>query len=138
MADVFDKATRSKTMSAVKSKNNKSTEKRLIEFFKKFGLKGWRRGYKLYGKPDFVFLGHRTAIFADGCFWHGHDCRNLTPKDNGEYWSAKIAKNKARDAEVTARLLSKNWRVIRLWECEIKKEETLKEKLGEALGNEKI
>jgi len=138
MPDCYPKEIRSKAMSAVKSKNNRSTEKRLIEFFKKFGIKGWRRGYKLYGKPDFVFLTQRMAVFADGCFWHGHNCRNLTPKENSEYWSAKIAKNRARDEEVTATLTSKNWTVIRLWECEIKKEEILIERFGELLGDEKI
>ncbi len=84
------------------------------------------------------FLAQRTAIFADGCFWHGHSCRNLTPKENSEYWSAKIVKNRAKDEEVTATLISKNWTVIRLWECEIKKEKILKERFGELVGDEKI
>ena len=63
-------------MRNVKSKRNQSTEMRLIAFFKANGIKGWRRNYPITGKPDFVFPKLKTAIFADGCFWHGHDCRN--------------------------------------------------------------
>jgi len=64
MPDCYSKEIRSKAMSAVKSKNNKSTEKKLIEFFKKFGIKGWRRSYKLCGKPDFVFFGAKDGDFC--------------------------------------------------------------------------
>jgi DNA mismatch endonuclease (patch repair protein) len=75
----------------------------------------------LEGKPDFVFPKKKIALFADGCFWHGHDCRGLKPASNVEYWTAKIARNKKRDKEVAKELKKKGWIVARIWECEIKK-----------------
>lgn len=108
-------------MKANKRKGNKSTELKLIEIFKKNGIKGWRRNYKLFGSPDFVFQKKKVAIFADGCFWHGHDCRNTKPSTNKEYWDKKIAANKAHDKKVNETLVEKNWTVIRIWECQLKK-----------------
>jgi DNA mismatch endonuclease (patch repair protein) len=121
MADVFSKSIRSKVMRAVKSSGNKSTEIKLIEHFKKSKITGWRRNYKLFGKPDFVFPKTRAAIFVDGCFWHGHDCRNTKPADNADYWRGKIARNRRRDVLVTTMLEDRGWRVLRIWECEVKK-----------------
>lgn len=89
MADVFDKAKRSEIMKKVRSKNNKSTELKLMQIFKDNNIHGWRRNYKVKGHPDFVFLDKKIAIFVDGCFWHGHNCRNTKPKTNQEYWDKK-------------------------------------------------
>lgn len=122
MADNFTKEGRSNIMRKVKSNRNKSTELRLIVFFKAYKIKGWRRSFKLYGKPDFVFTKQRVVIFVDGCFWHGHDCRNTKPKNNQDYWEQKIKRNKERDIEVTEVLTSKKWFVIRFWECSLKDE----------------
>ena len=108
-------------MSKIRSKKNKSTELRLIEIFKTAGIKGWRRNYPIKGHPDFVFMKERIAIFVDGCFWHGHDCRNVTPSDNAEFWNKKRIDNKERDARMTKRLESYGWTVLRIWECELKK-----------------
>lgn len=108
-------------MRSIKSKGNKSTELKFIDYLKEFKIKGWRRNYKIYGKPDFVFLKLKTAIFIDGCFWHGHNCKNRMPKTNKEYWKNKIEINKKRDKEVTEHLIRKGWRVIRIWECQLKK-----------------
>ena len=74
LSDVFSVAARSEIMRKIKSKGNKSTELRLISLFKEFGITGWRRNYPVKGRPDFVFLNRRIAIFVDGCFWHGHEC----------------------------------------------------------------
>ncbi|MDR3208897.1 MAG: very short patch repair endonuclease [Rickettsiales bacterium] len=120
MADILDKETRSWVMSRVRSKNNASTELKLAAVFRELGIKGWRRGFKIIGKPDFVFPKLKIAVFADGCFWHGHDCRTNTPKTHKRYWTPKIARNKQRDLEVSKILQSKGWRVIRVWECELK------------------
>ncbi|NUQ25511.1 MAG: DNA mismatch endonuclease Vsr [Saprospiraceae bacterium] len=121
MADVFTSEKRSEIMRQVKSNRNKSTEMRLIAFYKANGIKGWRRNYHLIGKPDFVFPKLKIAIFADGCFWHGHDCRNTRPEQNKEYWVKKRERNVMRDQEVTDTLTRKGWSVLRIWECEIKK-----------------
>jgi DNA mismatch endonuclease (patch repair protein) len=108
-------------MSKVRSKGNKSTELRLIEVFASRGIKGWRRNYPVKGHPDFVFPKKRIAVFVDGCFWHGHDCRNTRPKQNEDYWSAKRERNMAHDKAVTEEFEKRGWRVLRVWECELKK-----------------
>lgn len=121
MADIFDKQQRSKIMQQVKSHGNKSTEIKLISVFKENDISGWRRNYAVKGHPDFVFLKKKIAVFVDGCFWHGHDCRNTTPSDNKDYWDKKRERNVRHDREVTALFEARGWTVIRIWECELKK-----------------
>ena len=121
MADIFSKEKRSDIMSRIKSKKNKSTELKLIEVFKKNSITGWRRNYRVKGHPDFVFLDRKIAVFVDGCFWHGHDCRNTHPSSNQAYWDRKIARNIKHDREITERFKKRGWTVIRIWECELKK-----------------
>jgi DNA mismatch endonuclease (patch repair protein) len=121
MSDVYDKATRSAVMSKVRSKGNKSTELRLIEIFRSKSIIGWRRNYSVKGHPDFVFPKLRIAVFVDGCFWHGHDCRNTRPKDNEDFWSEKRKRNIAHDRVVTKKFEKRGWTVLRIWECELKK-----------------
>lgn len=135
MSDIFSPTKRSQMMKAVKSKNTKTTELKMIAYFKENHITGWRRTYPLIGKPDFVFLTKRIVVFVDGCFWHGHDCRNVTPKNNAEFWNAKREYNKAHDELITKTLQDKNWKVIRIWECELKKknEFILREKLSDLL-----
>lgn len=125
----FSKEQRSQIMRQVKSSRNKSTEIKLINFFKEYSITGWRRQYKLFGKPDFVFLKTKTAIFVDGCFWHGHNCRNTKPQDNKDYWSTKVMRNKKRDKEVTKHLTDIGWTVIRLWECVLNDKDYLEKRI---------
>ena len=122
MSDIFNKAKRSEIMKKVRSKNNKSTELKLIQIFKENNIHGWRRNYKVKGHPDFVFLNKKIAIFVDGCFWHGHDCRNTKPKDNQEYWDKKRERNMKHVKEITEYFENRGWTVIRIWECELKKD----------------
>ncbi|NLO57939.1 MAG: hypothetical protein GX110_04270 [Synergistaceae bacterium] len=77
MSDIFGKDERSEIMRKVRSKGNRSTELRIMKLFKNNEIKGWRRNYDIVGHPDFVFLKKKVAIFVDGCFWHGHNCRNI-------------------------------------------------------------
>lgn len=121
MTDVFSPQKRSQIMKAVKSKENKSTELKLIKIFRENEIKGWRRNYKVLGKPDFVFLKAKVAVFTDGCFWHGHNCRNLNPSTNKSYWEKKISRNIQRDIDTTKRFEKKGWKVLRIWECELVK-----------------
>ncbi|WP_231941949.1 very short patch repair endonuclease [Candidatus Endomicrobiellum trichonymphae] len=116
---IFLTKKRSAIMSCVRSSKNNSTELKLISIFKEYAIKDWQRNYKLEGKPDFVFKNGKKVVFTDGCFWHGHKCRNTMPKDNSEYWTAKIIRNKIRDKEVSKILKEKGWQVIRIWECEL-------------------
>lgn len=121
MSDVFSKEERSEIMRSVKSRNTKSTELAMVKLFKDNNITGWRRTYSVKGHPDFVFLDKRIAIFVDGCFWHGHDCRNTRPADHAEYWQKKRERNIQRDKETTERFQKRGWTVIRVWECELKK-----------------
>ena len=126
MSDIFTSEKRSSIMSKVHSKGNKSTELKIIRYFKENDIHGWRRGYKVKGHPDFVFLDKKIAIFVDG-----HDCRNTRPSDNQEYWQKKRERNIRHDKEITALFESRGWTVIRIWECELKKKnvDSLKLKL---------
>lgn len=108
-------------MRSVKSSGNKSTEERLVQYFADQNITGWRRHYNVKGHPDIVFLDKHIAIFVDGCFWHGHNCRNTRPSDHQEYWQKKRERNIKHDQEVTAMFESRGWTVIRIWECELKK-----------------
>lgn len=112
-------------MAAVKSKENKSTEIKLASIFRKNGISGWRRNMRLVGKPDFIFRKARLAIFVDGCFWHGCPKHLRRPKQNKAYWREKVSKNQNRDRFVTNALRRKGWRVLRVWEHELKNESRL-------------
>jgi len=127
--------TRSETMARVKSRGNRSTELRLITIFKRHSITGWRRGWPLVGKPDFVFPAARLVVFVDGCFWHGHPTLCRLPATNRSYWLPKIESNKARDRIVTQTLQKKGWHVLRVWEHElrVKNESTLVHKVIAAI-----
>lgn len=108
-------------MRSVRSSRNKTTELALMALWKRCQVTGWRRNRPLPGKPDFVFPKIRIVVFADGCFWHGHNCRNTKPKRNKEFWEEKFRRNRTRDRKVNALLRRKGWRVFRIWECAIQK-----------------
>jgi DNA mismatch endonuclease (patch repair protein) len=76
----------------------------------------------LPGHPDIVLPGRRLALFVHGCFWHGHDCARgaRVPKQNRDYWLAKVGRNRARDAANREKLAVLGWRVETIWECELK------------------
>ena len=116
MADIFSRAERSAIMATIRSRGNNSTERRLMEILKLHGISGWRRNAKLFGNPDFVFIGARVAIFIDGCFWHGCPRHCRTPNTNRDYWEMKIDRNRARDRIVSRKLRADGWAVLRIWE----------------------
>lgn len=119
----FGRLSRAALMSRIRSSGNKTTELRLMVLLREAGIKGWRRKSKLSGKPDFVFPLPRIAVFVDGCFWHGHDCgRNLTPKTNAGAWRRKIHANKTHDKKIRSALNLAGWKVLRLWECKLRKD----------------
>ncbi len=113
-------------MAAVRSRGNGTTELALGRLLWAAGLRGYRKHWKVLGKPDFAWPGRKVAVFVDGCFWHGcQKCKTL-PKTNRKFWRTKIAANQARDARVSSRLRRKGWSVIRVWECDVAKESTLR------------
>lgn len=116
--DVFDTATRSRVMAAVKARDT-GPELRLRRALHALGFR-WRLGGRgLPGRPDIVLPKRRAAVFVHGCFWHRHaGCpRCTTPATRPEFWAAKFARNTARDAEVQAALAALGWRVAVVWEC---------------------
>lgn len=123
-------AARSRTMRAVKSKNTgpELIVRRLVH------ANGYR--YRLHsntlpGCPDLVFPGRKKVVFIHGCWWHGHDCArgSRIPKTNVDYWTKKVSRNKARDLASRKRLLSDGWRVLALWECELRNEASVLKRL---------
>jgi DNA mismatch endonuclease (patch repair protein) len=121
---------RRKTMQAVKSENT-SIEIRVRKLLHARGYRYRLHGKDLPGKPDIIFPGRRKVVFVNGCFWHGHTCPRgaRKPVNNAEYWTSKIARNMARDSENTKRLRALGWSVFILWECELKDETKIIERL---------
>ena len=121
MADTHTKAQRSKNMASIRSAGNKSTEIALVSLLRKNKIIGWRRHVKtVVGRPDFIFRDKKIAIFVDGCFWHGCKKCNLKSKSNNNYWVKKITRNKSRDILVNKELKKTGWKVIRIFEHELK------------------
>lgn len=119
MGDVFTPEQRSAVMRRVKGRDT-APELKVRRLLRGVGI-GYRLGgCGLPGRPDVVMKGRRIALFVHGCFWHGHDCPRgaRLPGANADYWAAKIARNRARDARVTAELEAAGWRVLTLWTCE--------------------
>ena len=119
--DVHNKETRSYNMSRIRGKDTKP-EEIVRKYLFSQGFR-YRKNDKRYpGTPDIVLPKYKTVIFVNGCFWHGHsDCKYfVVPKSNTEFWQNKIAANIARDNEKIAQLLRMNWKVITVWECELK------------------
>ena len=134
MADIKSKEERSKNMSAIKGKNTKP-EIIVRKYLFKQGFRYRVNVSKLAGKPDIVLSKYKTVIFVNGCFWHLHKgCKYFVwPKQNADFWQKKINGNVERDNRNYKTLKDNGWKVIVVWECQLKKE---KEKTLEALVNE--
>ena len=131
MADKLTSSQRSHCMSRIRGKNTKP------EILVRKGLhaRGFRfrlHNKKLPGSPDIVFPKYGVAIMVNGCFWHGHKgCRYATrPKSNVEFWETKIARNRHRDEVTTAHLEALGWTVITIWECELRTNSQLDDRLN--------
>lgn len=120
MVDVFSVAKRSQVMSRIRGCGNKSTEMVLVTAFRAKGIIGWRRHYPISGRPDFVFLRARLAVFVDGCFWHGCPKHSNSPVNNREFWALKLDANRRRDKRVNRMLRAAGWTVLRVWEHDLK------------------
>lgn len=134
MVDFLTKAQRSVLMASIKGKANKRTELVLVALLRRHGLKGWRRHYPIAGKPDFVFTKEKVAIFVDGCFWHGCPQHYKPPSTNKLFWSAKVKTNRSRDALSSRVLRQKGWRVLRIWEHDLKHCGRVLKRICEALA----
>lgn len=121
MADVHDKATRSYNMSQIKGKNTKP-EVLVRKFLFSKGFRYRIHDKRLPGKPDIVLPKYKTVIFVNGCFWHGHNkCKYfILPKSNAQWWKEKLDRNIQNDILYQSKLLEQNWKVIVVWECDLK------------------
>ena len=121
--DVFTAEQRSAVMRKVPGKNS-SAEMAVRRLLTRMGLRYRLHRKDLPGSPDVAMPGRKAAVFVHGCFWHGHDCKRgaRSPKANADYWTAKIARNRARDAAAVEALTAMGWRPLVVWECELKDE----------------
>lgn len=134
MADIKSKEARSKNMSAIKSKNTKP-EIIVRKYLFSQGFRYRVNVGKLPGKPDIVLSKYKTVIFINGCFWHLHqNCKYFVyPKQNADFWKNKILGNVERDKRNYSLLEAEGWKIIIVWECQLKqtKEKTLTELVKE-------
>lgn len=136
MADVLTPEQRRRNMAAIKGKNTKPemVVRRLVH-----GL-GYR--YRLHrkdlpGKPDLVFPSRHKIIEVYGCYWHMHACRygQVVPKTNAEFWQTKRLSNVTRDTRNSEELAKQGWRVLVIWECEVKDANKLQERIRQFLDS---
>lgn len=139
MADVHSKEIRSFNMSQIKGKDTKP-EILVRKFLFANGIRYRLHDKRLPGKPDMVFPKYKKVVFIHGCFWHGHEnCKYfVVPKTRTEWWLNKINSNKKKDAESVYALKKQGWKVITIWECELKpktKDKKLKSIIREFQNN---
>lgn len=127
MADVHNKTTRSYNMSRIKGKDTKP-ELLVRNFLFAKGFRYKLHDKKLPGKPDIVLPKYKTVIFVHGCFWHGHkNCKYFKiPSTRTEWWTAKINRNTELDTLNITSLKKQGWKIITIWECELKKDKAEK------------
>lgn len=121
MADVHSKKVRSYNMSRIKGKNTKP-EMLVRKFLHSQGFRYNLHSPTLPGRPDIVLPKYKTAIFINGCFWHGHkNCKYfILPKTRSDWWANKINTNIVNDSKKSSLLKKEGWKVIRIWECDLK------------------
>lgn len=133
MADNHSKEVRSINMAHIRSTNSKP-EEIVRKYLFAEGFRYRKNVKKLPGCPDIVLPKYKTVIFVNGCFWHKHDCpRFVWPSSNQDYWRPKILRNVERDNQSRKELETLGWKVITVWECELKKN-VLNETLGKLIA----
>lgn len=120
MVDVLTPEQRQLNMSRIRGRDTKP-EMLIRRGLHACGFRYRLQDSKLPGRPDLIFPRYRTVIFVHGCFWHGHNCPLFKPpKTRQDFWSAKIASNRARDQRAEEALLEQGWRIATIWECSLK------------------
>lgn len=133
--DVFSRSQRSAIMARVRSKNT-VPELAVRSLLHRLGYRFRLHRADLPGEPDVTLPVRNTVIFVHGCFWHQHPGCSLAvrPVSNREYWDAKLNRNVKRDTANKSKLRKLGWKVIIVWECQIKNLERLSKRLIKALG----
>lgn len=136
MADVLTPEQRRRNMAAIKGKNTKP-EMVVRQLVHSLGYRYRLHRKDLPGKPDLVFPSRRKIIEVYGCYWHMHDCPygKVVPKTNAEFWQTKRLSNVTRDKENMEELAKQDWRVLVIWECEVKDKNQLQERIRQFLDN---
>lgn len=119
MADIFTKKKRSEIMSRVRHKDSEIE----VKFRRQLWAKGFRyskNSTKYFGKPDIALPKYKTVIFIDSCFWHGCKKHASIPVTRRKFWTAKLERNKTRDKEVNRYYKKEGWKIIRIWEHDLK------------------
>lgn len=133
MTDRLSPTRRSRLMKAVKGKNT-APERTVRSLLHALGYRFRLHRRDLPGTPDIVLPGRRSAIFVHGCYWHAHGCRiGRPPKSRLDYWAPKLEANKLRDSRKLAQLEAAGWRVLVVWQCELRDPEVLAKRLQEFL-----
>ena len=128
--DRLEPSARRRLMQAVKSKNT-GPELAVRSLLHRLGYRFRLHRKDLPGTPDIVFPSRRSAIFVHGCFWHGHGCQiGQLPKSKLDYWGPKIDANRERDARKQAALAAAGWQSSVVWQCELKDNAALIQRLG--------
>jgi DNA mismatch endonuclease (patch repair protein) len=129
--DTFTPAERSAVMKQVRGKDT-GPEMAVRSLVHGMGLRYALHRRDLPGNPDLVFPARNRVIFVHGCFWHSHSCRagRNRPSSNTGYWTAKLDRNRARDAANRLRLRNLGWRVLVVWECELKNAARLRARIA--------
>ena len=135
--DSLTPAERSKNMAAIKGKNTRP-ELLVRSMLHRAGYRFSLHRKDLPGKPDIVLPKYKTVIFVHGCFWHRHQgCKGTTtPKTRTEFWQAKFDRNVSNDRKHTRQLRKLGWHVLTVWECQLKKPDTVLKKLNRLLTTE--
>jgi len=131
MTDIYSKNKRSKIMSKISGTETKS-EMLVRKYLFNKGFRYRKNDKRLPGKPDIVLPKYKTIIFVHGCFWHGHDCpAGKLPETNKKFWESKINSNIERDKKTQQELKNLGWKVIIVWQCELKNKKLRAKKLKE-------
>ena len=117
--DTVSKQKRSEIMSRIKSRDSKIETLFRKELWK-LGFRYRKNSGKYFGKPDIVLKQHKTVVFVDSCFWHGCKKHCRLPSTRKNYWLPKIARNKQRDKEVSRHYKKIGWKIVRVWEHNLK------------------
>lgn len=134
MTDRVSRAQRSRNMAAVRSSNT-TPEKAVRSILHRLGLRFRLHQRALPGTPDIVLKRHVTVVFVHGCFWHGHDCpRGKMPGTRPEFWIPKLQRNRERDLDNARRLRAQGWKVLIVWECELRNPNQLSRRLAKAFS----